>query len=172
MLAVLWPRTFDSKGTTSVRYAKNVVAPLLCVFFLSCAGRAPLSLDVSASGLTPCPSSPNCVSSDADAGSQRVEPLTLAAPAEVAWRAAVELVTRMPRTRIVSETPEYVHAECRSALFGFVDDLELHLRPAAGAIAVRSASRLGYSDLGVNRRRVEKLRAALAARGVVRPRGE
>jgi uncharacterized protein (DUF1499 family) len=52
-------------------------------------------------------------------------------------------------------------------VFGFIDDLELHLRSAEGLIAVRSASRLGYSDLGVNRRRIEDLRALLIKRGIV-----
>jgi uncharacterized protein (DUF1499 family) len=77
-------------------------------------------------------------------------------------------VSELSRTRIVTETADYLHAECRSALLGFVDDLELHLRPDEGIIAVRSASRLGYSDLGVNRRRVEGLRTSLIERGVLR----
>jgi uncharacterized protein (DUF1499 family) len=89
------------------------------------------------------------------------------APAE-AWRAARELVSALPRTRVVEETADYLHAECRSTVFGFVDDLELQLRPGEGAIAVRSASRLGYSDLGVNRSRVENLRASLVGRGMLR----
>jgi uncharacterized protein (DUF1499 family) len=97
-----------------------------------------------------------------------VADLELAAPAPEAWRAAREAVAALPRTRIVAESEGYLHAECRSALFRFVDDLELHLRADAGRIAVRSASRVGRSDLGVNRRRVEDLRAALRARGVVR----
>jgi uncharacterized protein (DUF1499 family) len=59
---------------------------------------------------------------------------------------------------VVSLEPGYLHAECRSALMGFVDDLELHLRAAEGTIAVRSASRLGWSDMGVNRQRVDTLR--------------
>lgn len=65
------------------------------------------------------------------------------------------------------ETENYLHAECRSTLIGFVDDLELHLRPAARVIAVRSAARIGRSDFGVNRRRVETLRAVLTQRGVL-----
>jgi uncharacterized protein (DUF1499 family) len=68
---------------------------------------------------------------------------------------------------VITESDNYLHAECESAVFGFVDDLELHLRSLEGVIAVRSASRLGYSDLGVNRRRVERLRAMLARQGVV-----
>ncbi len=118
--------------------------------------------------LAPCPASPNCVSSDARDARHAIAPLALAAPPQEAWRAARDAVAALPRTRIVEETADSLHAECRSALFGFVDDLELELRAAEGAIAVRSASRLGYSDLGVNRRRVESLRAALRERGVVR----
>jgi uncharacterized protein (DUF1499 family) len=80
-----------------------------------------------------------------------------------------ESVESLPRTKIISETADYLHAECTSAFFGFVDDLELHLRTAEGVIAVRSAARLGYSDLGVNRRRIEDLRALLIKRGIVGP---
>jgi uncharacterized protein (DUF1499 family) len=135
---------------------------------LSCAGKRPSHLGVSDAGLAPCPSSPNCVSSDARDGSHRVEPLRLAvAPAE-AWRSVRKAVSELPRSRIVKETPDYLHVECRSALFGFVDDLELQLRPTEEIVAVRSASRLGHSDLGVNRRRVEGLRASLTRRGVLR----
>jgi uncharacterized protein (DUF1499 family) len=78
-------------------------------------------------------------------------------------------VSSLPRTTIVDDSGQYLHAECRSAVFRFVDDLELHLRPDEGAIAVRSASRLGYSDFGVNRGRVETLRRKLVSAGVVKP---
>jgi uncharacterized protein (DUF1499 family) len=71
----------------------------------------------------------------------------------------------MPRTRIVQREPGYLRAECRSALMGFVDDLELELRASEQLIAVRSASRLGWSDMGVNRRRVEELRRRLEVDG-------
>lgn len=131
-------------------------------------GSRPGNLGVRDGRLAPCPASPNCVSSDARDADHAVEPLRLAQPAEKAWRAIRETVAALPRTAFVTETEDYLHAECRSALLGFVDDLELHLRPAEGIIAVRSASRLGYSDLGVNRKRVEELRAALRAHGVVR----
>ncbi|MDP2172040.1 MAG: DUF1499 domain-containing protein, partial [Rhodocyclaceae bacterium] len=86
-----------------------------------------------------------------------------------AWPAIREFVaTGMPRTAIVTEQEDYLHAECRSAVLGFVDDLELHLRPGTTVVAVRSASRLGHSDFGVNRGRVEDLRAALIKRGIVK----
>ena len=141
---------------------------LLAMSLFSCAGTRPKDLGLHGTVLRPCPSSPNCVSSDAGDASHRVEAFALALPAPDAWRAARAAVVALPRTVIVSETPDYLHAECASALFGFVDDLELHLRTSEGRIAVRSASRLGHSDMGVNRRRVEGLRAALARQGAVR----
>lgn len=117
--------------------------------------------------LAPCPSSPNCVSSDATDEGHAVEPFGLAADPDQAWAALQEVMKSRPRTRIVELTGDYLHAEEKSRLFGFVDDIEFHLRPGQGLIAVRSASRTGYSDLGVNRRRVEAIRQALKDRGVV-----
>jgi uncharacterized protein (DUF1499 family) len=134
----------------------------------SCSGSRPTNLGVKNSRLAPCPSTPNCVSSDAEDPSHRVSPFQLVAPIAETWRAARAAVLALPRTEIVAETEDYLHAECRSAVFGFVDDLELHLRPAQGIIAVRSAARLGYSDFGFNRRRIEKLRARLGRQGVIR----
>lgn len=134
----------------------------LCVSLLSaaaCAGTAP-GLGASDGRLAPCPSSPNCVSSRSDDARHRVEPLSLAGNVDAAWLALKEQVAALPRTRIVEQSPLYVRAECRSALFGFVDDLELLLDREAARIQVRSASRTGYGDMGVNRRRIEELRRA------------
>ena len=138
------------------------------IALLACAGARTTSPGLDDSRLGPCPSSPNCVSSDAGDPGHRIPPFELAVPAPEAWNAARLAVARLPRTRVVAQTPDHLHAECSSALFGFVDDLELELRGAQGLIAVRSASRTGYGDLGVNRRRVERLRALLVEQGVVR----
>jgi uncharacterized protein (DUF1499 family) len=135
---------------------------------LALAGERPSDLGVQDGKLAPCPSSPNCVSSDATDRKHAIEPLALAALPEAAWTQVREALGAMARVEIVEDTGDYLHAECRSALLGFVDDLELHLRPEDGVIAVRSASRLGYGDLGVNRRRVESLRSDLRKRGAVR----
>ncbi len=72
------------------------------------------------------------------------------------------IIEAMPRTKIVKATPQYLRAEFRSAIFGFVDDVELAVGGAPGVIHVRSASRVGYWDLGVNRRRVEQIREKFA----------
>lgn len=136
---------------------------------LSCAGKRPADLGVREGRLRPCPSTPNCVSSDAPKDERaHVAPLALALPADEAWPAVREEAAALSGARVAREATGYLHLECESRLFGFVDDLELHLRPEPGVVAVRSASRLGHSDLGVNRKRVETLRRRLRARGVVR----
>lgn len=118
--------------------------------------------------LDDCGRRPNCVSSSASDPRRRAGPWRLAAGAGELWRALVEEVAATPRTRIIEEeTERYLHAEARSRIFGFVDDLELALDGEQGLLAVRSASRVGYSDRGVNRRRVERLRRRLVERGVI-----
>ena len=118
--------------------------------------------------LAPCPDSPNCVSSDANDPAHFTAPFAIILPAREAWPLVKEAVKEIPRTEITGQADSYLHAECRSAVFRFVDDLELELRPGDEIIAVRSASRKGYSDFGVNRRRVEDLRESLRSRGVVK----
>jgi uncharacterized protein (DUF1499 family) len=135
---------------------------------VSCAGKRPLNLGVSDSGLAPCPPSPNCVSSDARDSAHAIPPFQLEVSPAEAWPVVHELVSGLPRVQIVEATDVYLYAECKSRLLGFVDDLELHLRPAEGVLAVRSASRVGHSDLGVNRRRLEELRTVLISRGIIR----
>jgi uncharacterized protein (DUF1499 family) len=132
--------------------------------WIGCSGSRPTDIGVQDARLTPCPSSPNCVSSDApEDDDHRIAPLPLRGTVQDGWKAARSAVAALERTQIVHETDVYLHAECTSALMGFVDDLELHLRADEGQIAVRSASRLGYSDMGANRTRVEELRSRIDA---------
>jgi uncharacterized protein (DUF1499 family) len=123
-------------------------------------GRPPASLGVTAGRLAPCPGSPNCVSSQAT-DEQRVEPLRYDGDAARARARLLEVLNGMDRARVVQSTDDYVHVEFRSAVFGFVDDVEFYFSPP-GIIQVRSASRTGYYDFGVNRERVETLRARFA----------
>ena len=83
------------------------------------------------------------------------------------WPEIRGAVLTLPRTRVIVDEENYLHAECRSAVLGFADDLEIQFRPKEGLIAVRSASRKGYYDFGVNRRRAETLRGLLQNRGVI-----
>lgn len=118
--------------------------------------------------LLPCSDSPNCVSSDSPPGSHFVAPLVIEGSPKVAWATLVEKVSKWPRTEIVSEGKDALSLECRSSFFRFVDDVQVQLRASEGVIAVRSASRVGYTDFGVNRSRVEELRSELQKAGVVR----
>lgn len=122
----------------------------------------PTNLGVRDGKLAACPASPNCVCSTDSDSDHTIEPLTFSDPPEAAWDRLRQILTAMPRTRIVTDDATYLHAECTSLLFRFVDDLEFLLDPAAQRIHVRSASRAGHSDLGVNRARVEAIRSAFA----------
>jgi len=141
---------------------------VISIFLFSCSGNRPDNLGITNEELAACPSSPNCVSSDASDELHQISALELAKPPEEAWKVVRALVLKLPRTRIVNEKAGYMHAECQTAVMGFVDDLELHLREADGVIAMRSASRLGYSDFGVNRKRLEGLRVQLVNDGITK----
>lgn len=117
---------------------------------------------------TVCPSTPNCVSSDATDKNHFILPFQLTTKAEKAWPIVIKVIMQQPRSKIVQQTDDFLHVEYRSAVFGFVDDLKLQLRGSENIISVYSASRLGYSDFGVNRDRIEELRAALIKRGVIK----
>jgi uncharacterized protein (DUF1499 family) len=135
---------------------------------LGCAGPVPDHLGLRDGALAPCPSSPNCVSSEARDTTHGTDPFVLAMPASEAWPLVREVVAALPGAAVVTATDDYLHAECTTPLLRFVDDLEIALQLEPGRLAVRSASRKGYSDLGANRERVWELRRGLAARGVIR----
>jgi uncharacterized protein (DUF1499 family) len=114
-----------------------------------------------------CPDTPNCVSSLAKNPKYRVEPLKLKNDPKTSWDMVKKTVELLPRTKIVSADNSDIHAECKSLIFRFVDDLTLHLIPSNGIVHIRSVSRIGYSDLGVNRRRVENLRKKLQQNDII-----
>ena len=108
--------------------------------------------------LKPCPPKPNCVCSRHDAlPRHRVEPFAVSGDPAVAFSRLKALLEAVPRTRIVTATDDYLHAVCRTPL-GFPDDVECLLSSEEGVIHLRSTSRVGRSDYGVNRRRVGDLR--------------
>ncbi len=128
-------------------------------------GRRPDNLGVTDGRLAPCRPTPNCVSSQADPSDARhyVAPLAFAGSAQQARDALRRAIESMPRATVIRQAPNYLYAEFRSRLLGFVDDVEFTCDEKAHAIHVRSASRLGRSDFGVNRARVEAIRARLGA---------
>lgn len=114
------------------------------------------------SRLAPCPSSPNCVSTRAAEDDERhhAEPIPLRVAPERAREILLEILRTRPRTEILTAEATYLHATETSALLRFVDDVELEIDAEAGEIHFRSASRLGYSDLGANYKRMDEIRRA------------
>lgn len=112
-----------------------------------------------ASRLTPCPKTPNCVSTLAPPGKQHMDPIPYQGSREQARQRLLSALRGMERTKIVEEGADYLHAECRSRLLRFVDDVVLVLDDQAKLIHFRSSSRTGRYDWGVNRQRMEKLRS-------------
>lgn len=126
----------------------------------SFSGKQPDNLGVKQGKLLACPSTPNCVCSQADASDQEhfIAPIaTDKSPAD-AIASLKAIIEGMERSTINEVSDSYLYAEFASKIMGFVDDIEFYVEPNAGVIHVRSAARLGKSDLGVNRKRVETIR--------------
>jgi uncharacterized protein (DUF1499 family) len=118
--------------------------------------------------LSGCSGPPNCVSSESEDSRRSVAPMQLLGDSASQWEAIQDVVGRLPRSRIIKATDRYLHVTLKSRVLGFVDDLELKLDPQTKTISIRSASRSGYFDFGVNRRRVENLRQQLTAAELIR----
>lgn len=110
--------------------------------------------------LHPCPDTPNCVSSYGTPGERKLEPLAWKGKPGGALERLESIVARFPRTQVVTRGERYLHVEFRSRVFGFVDDVEFLVSPAENCIHFRSASRVGYSDLGVNAKRMAAIQKA------------
>ncbi|MGB2925722.1 MAG: DUF1499 domain-containing protein [Limnothrix sp.] len=131
----------------------SMVLGVMC-FMFNFSGTRPDNLGVTNGSLKPCPGTPNCVCSQSDRPEAKVAPL----PA-VSMDKLRQVVEGMDGSSIVEQTDNYLYAEFKTKLMGFVDDVEFY--HDGTAIQVRSASRLGKSDLGVNSKRVEEIRNAL-----------
>lgn len=137
----------------------NVLWMILpALFLMSGMGFAQESMTAGAGPLIACPKSPNCVSSGAGDTRHTIAPLSYNGNREEAIARLKKVLSGMKRTTIVAEKEDYLHAEAKSLIFRFVDDVEFYFPSAEKVIHVRSASRVGYSDMGVNRERVEEIR--------------
>ncbi len=112
-------------------------------------------------GIAPCPDTPNCVSTEAERESQRVPTVAFTDAPDVAQARAKAALLAEPRSTIVSERAGALRGECRSLIFRFVDDVDIVVDSAAHVFRFRSASRVGKSDMGVNRKRVARIAARL-----------
>jgi uncharacterized protein (DUF1499 family) len=118
-------------------------------------GQAP---GLTAGVLTPCPDKPNCVCSEFEKDTAHyIAPLDYSgAPPERAWGDLLQIIEELGGEIAVADDG-YIAATFSSSLFGFVDDVECRLEVSEERIQIRSASRVGHSDLGINRKRVEAM---------------
>jgi uncharacterized protein (DUF1499 family) len=121
-------------------------------------GKRPSDLGVGNGVLKSCPDTPNCVSTQAEDDEHRIEPIAYSGARTAARSRLLDVVRAMAGTRVVVEQADYIYIEFRTPGLRFVDDVEFHLDDETKVIHFRSASRLGVSDLGVNRRRMEEIR--------------
>ncbi|AFY33805.1 DUF1499 domain-containing protein [Calothrix sp. PCC 7507] len=147
---------------TAVNYALAIFFTLTSsVIFPATAWATSSSLGVDNGHLSACPASDNCVvSQDADA-KHTIDPIPYHVDRDKAREILLKVLTVVPRTEVIEQTDNYIHALAKSRIFKFVDDVEFYLPPNESVIQMRSASRVGESDLGVNRRRLEQIRLAL-----------
>ncbi len=146
--------------TTIIVIGALVVAALVAGFIAGNLSKSGAPLGLTESGaLAPCPDRPNCVNSQAEPGARAaIAPLTVAGPDKAA---AIKSAMAEIGAELVAEQGGYLAFIATSAVFGFVDDVEFLIDE--DAVHVRSASRVGYGDAGVNRARVERIRSILAS---------
>ena len=127
----------------------------LLPFLTACAGEPPQNIGIRDGILAACPESPNCVSSY-----ENSEEHTIAA-LDANLNQIQQILLTMDGANIVEQSSNYLYAEFTSSLMGYVDDVEFLYDAASNSTHVRSASRIGYSDMGANRKRIEAIRTQL-----------
>jgi len=129
---------------------------------VGCSGSVPDNLGVENGRLAACPSSPNCVSTQAEDDAHKMEPLSYTGSVQDAQARILAILQSTERTTVVRDEPGYIHAEGRSRIFRFVDDVEFYFDDNAKLIHFRSAARLGQGDGGVNRTRMQSIADAFS----------
>ena len=125
----------------------------ICTLIVNCSGTRPAFIGQ----FSPCPDKPNCVSSKSSLSLHKIDLLIYEGSPQEARKRLLNVIKSMPRTQISRDKDNFIHAEFTSKIFRFVDDVEFYFEKL-GTIHFRSASRLGYSDMGVNRKRMEEIR--------------
>ena len=148
---------------TTILFALGLVGLMAA----SAMSKRPETLGITGGKLQSCGGLPNCVSSESIQGTEQrnsMPPIPYDCSPPEAMNRLIRIVAAMPRAKVVSQTSNYLHAEFASLVFRFTDDVEFRIDEADSVIRFRSASRIGISDLGVNRARMEEM-ARKFARG-------
>ena len=144
-------------------WIKKIIFLLSAALTAGCTGTPPSDIGISNGRLAECPDRPNCAASQTASPKHKVPPLEYAGDREQAFAALRLVLENQPGTEIIEQSNQYIRAESRSKIFKFVDDVEFFFPETGHIIHVRSASRLGYSDFGVNAKRIERIRSAFQA---------
>ena len=152
-----------------MKIAKHFIPIILGIFititssliFPQATWAASSSLGVKDGYLSPCPETPNCVVSQNADNTHAIAPIEYHTDLATARETLLKVLTAVPRTEVVEQTDNYIRAQSKSRIFKFIDDLEFYFPSDEPVIHLRSASRVGESDLGVNRRRSEQIRLAM-----------
>jgi len=124
-------------------------------------GKRPARLGVTDGQLRGHSNKPNCVSTQSKDPKWSTEPLAYSGEASATIEKLAEICAAMPRTTKIKQTDDYLYVEFETATMGFVDDVEFYA--SNNQVQMRSASRVGYSDWGVNRKRIDAIRAAYSS---------
>jgi len=138
--------------------AELIFAAAVFAFFTGCSAGMSGYAGLREGRLSECPDSPNCVSSQTAKKDHAIAPFIYKGSFPEAKKTLLSIISSLPRTKIIDDNDRYVHVTFTSRLLRFVDDVEFLFDDTNKQIDVRSASRVGYSDMGVNRKRVEDLR--------------
>lgn len=136
---------------------KAIFSAIISLISLNCSGTRPAFIN-NGTELAACPNTPNCVSTFSSDTTHGIKPIIYENDANSAMEKLVKIISMMERTSIINQTNNYLYVEFTSKLWRFVDDVEFLFDVDNKTINFRSASRLGKSDLGVNRKRMEEIR--------------
>ncbi|MFZ2631925.1 MAG: DUF1499 domain-containing protein [Desulfosalsimonadaceae bacterium] len=142
-------------------FAYGVIFPAMAGLLIVVGACGSSKIGMQNNRLMPCPDSPNCVSSFETDPSHFVEPIRYKGSRTDAHQKLLSILHAAKRVKVVTSEENYIHAEFTSLIFRFVDDVEFYMDEKEPLIHVRSASRVGYSDLGANRKRAEAIRMKL-----------
>ncbi|MEP1448575.1 MAG: DUF1499 domain-containing protein [Paraglaciecola sp.] len=140
---------------------KSMLAGLCCILLGTGCASTPPPLGVKNGQLTPCPDKPNCVNSYTSDKAQYVAPIQLTGTTQSIKNNILTALKEMPNSTVTATQVNYVRVEFTSSIFRFVDDVEFYFpdtNTTETTVHLRSASRVGYSDFGVNRKRIQNIR--------------
>ncbi|MGQ0636125.1 MAG: DUF1499 domain-containing protein [Planctomycetaceae bacterium] len=142
--------------------AAIIVAWLVVRLLIRANSPRAVDLGISDARLRDCPASPNCVCSQATDAGHQIAPFAFTNEPAAARERLKKAVAALSGARLVTDSDNYLHYEFTTPWMGYIDDVEFLIDPQASTIHCRSASRIGHSDLGTNRRRIEAIRSAFA----------